>query len=190
MENEIFPHTFWRPFLDCMPRLFFRPKYVWFPVHLKGPMIPDPSGQLAELTVYITSTRVDLYSHQIQLTDWSTYNVDALIDASTPQKVLQHIPKNKNKNKKYDYPYHWFILDPKSKEDNVKITNLKKMPKLQLLEFWNEPCTRLTFWSCFIRCANMRWIRLVLWKIQNGHDSVHRRTDGRTDGRTDKVYPL
>ena len=28
-------------------------------------MIPDSSGQLAELIVYITSTRVDLYSHQI-----------------------------------------------------------------------------------------------------------------------------
>ena len=48
-----------------MPQLFFRPKYVWFPIHLKGPMIPGPSGQLAELIVYITSTRVDLYSHQI-----------------------------------------------------------------------------------------------------------------------------
>ena len=50
-----------------MPQLLFRPKYVWFPVHLKGPMIPDPSGQLAELIVSITSTRVDLYSHQILL---------------------------------------------------------------------------------------------------------------------------
>ena len=29
-------------------------------------------------------------------------------------------------------------------------------------------------------------IRLVLWKIQSGHDCVHRRTDGRTDGQTDK----
>ena len=48
-----------------MPQLFFRTKYVWFPVHLKGAVIPDPSGQLAELIVYITSTRVDLYSHQI-----------------------------------------------------------------------------------------------------------------------------
>ena len=38
-----------------------------FPVYLKGPVIPDPSGQLAELIVYITSTRVDLYSHQILL---------------------------------------------------------------------------------------------------------------------------
>ena len=50
-----------------MPQLFFRSKYVWFPIHLKGPMIPDPSGHLAELIVYITSTRVDLYSHQILL---------------------------------------------------------------------------------------------------------------------------
>ena len=50
-----------------MPQLFYKPKYVWFPVHLKGPEIPNPSGQLAELIVYITSTRVDLYSHQILL---------------------------------------------------------------------------------------------------------------------------
>ena len=48
-----------------MPQLFFKPKYVWFPVRLKGPEIPDPSDQLAELIVYITSTRVDMYSHQI-----------------------------------------------------------------------------------------------------------------------------
>ena len=37
--------------LKTMPQLFFRPKYVWFPVHSKGPMIPDPSGHLAELIV-------------------------------------------------------------------------------------------------------------------------------------------
>ena len=30
-----------------------------------------PSGQLAELIVYITSTRVDLYSHQILLINYS-----------------------------------------------------------------------------------------------------------------------
>ena len=50
-----------------MPQLFFIPKYVWLPVHLYGPVIPDPGGQLAELIVYITSTKVDLYSHQILL---------------------------------------------------------------------------------------------------------------------------
>ena len=48
-----------------MPQLFFRPKYVWFPIHLKGTVLPNPIGQLAELIVYITSNRVDLYSHQI-----------------------------------------------------------------------------------------------------------------------------
>ena len=72
-EEQDIPSHIWRPFLDCMPQLFFRPKYVWFPVHLKGPMIPDPSGQLAELIVYITFTRVDLYSHQILLRNLWNY---------------------------------------------------------------------------------------------------------------------
>ena len=40
MKNTVFPHKFWRRFLDCMPQLFFRPQYVWFPVHLKGHVIP------------------------------------------------------------------------------------------------------------------------------------------------------
>ena len=36
-----------------MPELFFKPKYVWFPVHLQVPLIPKSSGQLAELIVDI-----------------------------------------------------------------------------------------------------------------------------------------
>ena len=40
MKDTVFPHKFWRPFLDCMPQLFFRPQYVWFPIHLKGLLIP------------------------------------------------------------------------------------------------------------------------------------------------------
>ena len=31
----------------------------------------------------------------------------------------------------HDYPYHWVILDLKSKEDKVKVTNLKNSPKFQ-----------------------------------------------------------
>ena len=93
-----------------------------------------------------------------------------------------------------DYPYHWVILDPKSKGDKVKVTNLKKLPKFQIVEFWNGHYTRHTFWCCLIRCANMKWIRWVLLKIQSGHNSVHRRTDGqrdwRTDGQMDKVIPV
>ena len=64
----------------------------------------------------------------------------------------------------------------------------KTKSKLQILknfEFWNGHYTRHTFLSCLIRCANMKWIQWVLLKIQSGHDSVHRRTDGQTDRRTD-----
>ena len=51
----------------------------------------------------------------------------------------------------------------------------------RIFEFWNGHYTRHTFWSCLIRCANMKWIRWVLLKIQSGHDSVHRRTDEQGD---------
>ena len=69
----------------------------------------------------------------------------------------------------------------KSKEDKVKVTNLKNSPNFQIFKFWNGHYTRHTFWSCLIRCANMKWIWWVLLKIQSGHDSVHRRTDGQGD---------
>ena len=32
----------------------------------------------------------------------------------------------------HDYPYHWVILDPKSKEDKVKVTNSTNSPKFQI----------------------------------------------------------
>ena len=61
--------------------------------------------------------------------------------------------------------------------------------KLQILKIrQNFKFTRHTFWSCLIYCANMKWIRWVLLKIQSGHDSVHRRTDGQTD-KVIPVYP-
>ena len=47
----------------------------------------------------------------------------------------------------------------------VKVTNSKYLPKM-------------------IRCANMKWIRPVLWKIQSRHGFVHRQTDTRTDRQT------
>ena len=79
----------------------------------------------------------------------------------------------------HDYSYHQVILDPKSKEDKVKVTNLKNLPKFQIFAFWNKHYTWHTFWSCLIRCANMKRIRWVLLKKQSRHDSVHRRTDGQ-----------
>ena len=47
--------------------------------------------------------------------------------------------------------------------------------------FWNGHYMWHTFWSCLIICAKMKWIRWVLLKIQSGHGSVHRRTDGQGD---------
>ena len=38
-----------------------------------------------------------------------------------------------------------------------------------------------TFWSCLIRCPNIKGIWLVLWKIQSRYDFVHRRMDRRRE---------
>ena len=82
-----------------MPPLFLKPKYVWFPVNLKGAVIPDPSGQLAELIVYITSTRVDLYSHQF------------LLDSNTVTNQPKHVIKSSRSSDAYMRQWtnhHWF----------------------------------------------------------------------------------
>ena len=76
------------------------------------------------------------------------------------------------------------ILDLNSKQDNVKVTNLKNQPKCITLEFCITLSSLLAFWSCFIRCVNIKLTRLLLWKLQSGQVSVHRRADGRTDRRT------
>ena len=80
------------------------------------------------------------------------------------------------------------MITHKSKEDKVKVTSLKNSPKFQFFKFWNKHYTRHTFSSCLIRWANMKWIRQVLLKIQRGHNSVHRRTDGQMD-KVKPVYP-
>ena len=34
----------------------------------------------------------------------------------------------------HDYPFYWVILDPKSEEDKVKVTNLKNSPKFRIFK--------------------------------------------------------
>ena len=68
-----------------------------------------------------------------------------------------------------------------------------KLQICQKFEFWNfakRLYTWHTFWSCLIRCENIKCIQLVhvLWKLQSGQDSVHRRTDRKTDD-VKPVYP-
>ena len=41
----------------------------------------------------------------------------------------------------HDYPYYWVILDPKWKEDKVKVTNLKNSPKFPFSKFWYKHYT-------------------------------------------------
>ena len=48
----VFPHKFWRTFWVAY-LIFFRPQYVWFLSHLYVGLIPNSSGQLAELIVFV-----------------------------------------------------------------------------------------------------------------------------------------
>ena len=91
----------------------------------------------------------------------------------------------------HDWPYYLVILDLKSKEEKVNVRNLKNLPKLQIFEFWSKLYTRHTFCSCLIRCANIRWIRIIEDRERKRLcPQTDRRTDGRTDRRTDKVKPV
>ena len=78
----------------------------------------------------------------------------------------------------HDYPYYWFILDPKSKHDEVKVINFGS------LEFCKNIYMRHIFWGCLIRCINMQWIQQLLLRIQSGYNSVHGRADNMKP-----VYP-
>ena len=73
-------------------------------------------------------------------------------------------------------PYHWVILDPKSKEDKVKVTNLKNSPKFHLLKLLDKMCK-----------YEMDPMSIV-------EDTERTRfcpqTDRQTDGQTDKVKPV
>ena len=54
----------------------------------------------------------------------------------------------------------------------------------KFLKFWNNLYMPHTFWICLVRFVNMNWIQQILLKIQSGHNSVHRWTDGWMDRRT------
>ena len=51
-EKHDIPSQILKTILDCLPQLFFRPQYVWFPSHLYTGVIPNSTGQLSELIVY------------------------------------------------------------------------------------------------------------------------------------------
>ena len=96
----------------------------------------------------------------------------------TPQGQLEQLERLRSEDTSppHDYPYYW----------PVHIGSQIKTRQSQSYKFEEFAKTSyfLIFWSCLIWCVNMKWIRRELLKIQSGHDSVHRRTDGRTDGQT------
>ena len=89
----------------------------------------------------------------------------------------------------HDCPYYWVILDLKSKEEKVKVRNLKDLPKLPIFEFCSKLYTRHTC-SCLIRCANIKWIRIIEDRERKRLcPQTDRRTDGQTDGQGETSIP-
>ena len=92
----------------------------------------------------------------------------------------------------HDYPYHWVILDPKSKEDTVKATNLKNSPKFQFLKILKQRLhaahlLRLLNKICKHEMDPMNIVEDTEWT--RFCPQTDRWTDGRTDGQSDKVKP-
>ena len=81
----------------------------------------------------------------------------------------------------HDYPYHWVILDPKSKEDKVKVTNLKNSPKFQIFFNFEISIKRYT-------PSEVAWWDVQIW---NGSDEYCWRyradTILSTDGKADTI---
>ena len=72
----------------------------------------------------------------------------------------------------------YWIPSGKKTKSKLQIQRICQNFKFLNVEI-NFTCDTDTFWICLIRCTNMKWIGRVLLKIQSGHDSVHRRTDGQ-----------
>ena len=66
----------------------------------------------------------------------------------------------------WDTPRHPMITHtsdshqiPSQNKTKSKLQISKKLPKIQILKFCKKLYTRHTFWSCWIRCMNMKWIQ-------------------------------
>ena len=79
-----------------------------------------------------------------------------------------------------------FILDPKSKQDKVKVTNLKNLPKKMNLKKKTLDATHLKFLD--------KMYKYEMDPASIVEDTEQTRfcphTDGRTDGQTVKVKPV
>ena len=89
----------------------------------------------------------------------------------------------------HDYPYHWVILDPKSKEDKVKVTNLKKFVKIS-----NFLILKRALHATHLLKLLDKMCKYEMDPMSIVEDTERTRfcpqTDRRTDGQTDKVIPV
>ena len=79
----------------------------------------------------------------------------------------------------YDVPA---MSHSKSKQDRVKATNFKKLPKIKYLEIKKKSFIRTTHLLKLFDAmyeSEMKWIRLVLCKLQGRDNYVYRWTDRR-----------
>ena len=51
------------------------------------------------------------------------------------------------------------VIHISSKQDKVKVINFEKLPKIQILKYCKKLYMWHIFWSCLIRCINMKWIQ-------------------------------
>ena len=100
----------------------------------------------------------------------------------------------------HDYPYYWpvhigswvhtieqFILDPKSKQDKVKVTNLKNLPKLQIFEFWKKNLYATQFLKLLDKvCKDEMDTASIVEDTEQTRfcPQMDKRTDRRTEAQT------
>ena len=118
----------------------------------------------------------------ISLSTCDLGDVAVLLDENNYNLCILRIPPPP-----HDHPHYWFILDLKSKQDKVKIINLKYLLKILILQFCKN---QTTFWSCLIRCINMKASIVEDTEWTQFHPQMDGQTDRQADRRTDEYTPL
>ena len=72
----------------------------------------------------------------------------------------------------------------------AKLWNKKKIGKISNISFFQKLNTLHIFWSWLITWVNLKWIQLVLFKMQSRHGWSTEEKDGWTDRQMDKVKPV
>ena len=112
--------------------------------------------------------------HKIQNCNFAKYGTYVFLNhlEVSSQKIKSCCNNNPDEESTFYFSHY---MDTRQSE----MCKFKEIAKI--LEFFTKLNARHTFWSLLIRCVNMKWVRLVLWKIHSGHDSAHRRKDEKVE---------